>query len=166
MGANLLLEILRKLFKIHLELLELGKKKTEAIKHNDLHSLEEVIKSEQKQIALLRQTDEERVKIVLAIFKGKQLPSDSPTITDCIEVITDQKMIDEITIVQNNLLTITTELKKVNDLNQLLIKQSLQLVNVTLDTLSPQRNITNYESKGNIAKDKNASKSSMFDSKV
>ncbi|MDF2606872.1 MAG: flagellar protein [Bacillales bacterium] len=166
MSAKLLLDRLHKLLNINQELLKLGKEKIEALKANNLQLLEEVIKNEQRCIAMMRHADEERMNAVLAIFKDRELPANDPTITDCIAVITDAKLKEELSSLQNELLIVTYNLQNINDLNQQLLKQSLQFVNITLDSLNPQRNITNYESKGNIVKDKNAPKNSMFDSKA
>ncbi|MDF2946832.1 MAG: flgN family protein [Bacillales bacterium] len=166
MSAKILLDKLRKLLDINQELLKLGQEKTEALKANNLQLLEEVIKNEQRCIAMMRFADEERTCAALAIFKGMELPTNEPTINDCLAVITDTKLKEELYSLQNELLIVTSNLQNINDLNQQLLKQSLQFVNIMLDSLNPQRNITNYESKGNIVKDKNAPKNSMFDSKA
>lgn len=88
-----------------------------------------------------------------------------PTISSCIEVAeSEQKPILEDLFRQ--LTNILQKIKEQNDLNQELIKQSLQFVNYSLNLFQPRTNAMNY---GPKAEDKSANATevhSLFNSQV
>lgn len=160
MSAEQLLISMEKLYKLHVSLYEVAKRKTEIVKRGDVDSLNGIMKEEQAHIAAIRKVEEERQRVVNEILPYK----DNPTISDCIEDLNSSEQ-GELIALKNKLMEIVKELKEQNHLNQQLVHSSLQFVNVNLNLLRPQPQNINY---GPPAKGTQAAKTSygMFSSKV
>ncbi|WP_404404908.1 flagellar protein FlgN [Jeotgalibacillus malaysiensis] len=114
--------ILSQQIKLHKSLLELAKRKTVVIKENDLESLNQLIKDEQKHIQAIGALETKR----------QQLNTE--------EDVQQEK---------DELLQVIIDLKTINELNQDLLTQSMQFVSLNLDLLMPQPDSINYSKKDN-----------------
>jgi flagellar biosynthesis/type III secretory pathway chaperone len=160
LSAKKLIKLLEKHVKLHKGLLELAKKKTEALKKGDMEALSEMMKEEQTYIAAINQVERERIRVVEAMV-GKE---DERTLTACMERV-DEPERSALERLRDNLAAVVAELKNVNELNQQLLQQSLQFVNMTLDMIMPQPKEVNYR-KPNMAPSSYEGSRSLFDSKA
>lgn len=169
MSIEKVLDTLNKLERMHRSLLELGTKKTEIIKANDMEQLTEILKTEQAHVAAIETLEQQRQMLVTDYFQAKGIATaDMPTVTQLIEVASAEEK-PELAAIRDRLLTVVDELKNVNTLNQKLVMQSLQYINFSLDLLQPNRsaqsstfNYSGAEVRGTSA----VGKKSYFNSEV
>jgi flagellar biosynthesis/type III secretory pathway chaperone len=160
LSAKQLIELLEKHVKLHKGLLELAKKKTEALKKGDMEVLTEIMKEEQTYIAAVNQVERERVRVVEAMVNSE----DERTLTACISQTegTERTMLEKL---RDDLTAVISELKNINLLNQQLTQQSLQFVNVMLDMFMPQPQNINYAAPNRVSNPYEVGRS-LFDSKA
>ena len=139
--AQKLTDILTKLLTANKSLLAVADRKTEVIKENDVSALNEILKMEQKHIALINQLEQQRrAETARLLMSG----TGEPALSDVISMV-DGKEKEQLKSLQKELVTCIQLLKERNDLNQQLLYQSLQLVNLTLDLIQPTPQSFNYE---------------------
>ncbi|MFC4323363.1 flagellar protein FlgN [Litchfieldia salsa] len=165
MSATKIIDLLRKLLTLHSALHQLAMKKTEILKTGDIPSLDEHLKEEQKYILAIRQIEHERVEIMQVEFHRLGTPQSDQTLTKYIETINEPERTNLIQL-QQELVEKITQLKTQNELNQQLTSQSLQVVNMTLDTILPKPKELNYGNPLNAPQEKNTQRRSMFDSQA
>lgn len=147
MSAQILIEILQKTLVLHKSLNQLAKQKTEIIKKGDTVTLQSLLKDEKKHIQAIRKFEMERMKVSKDLLFKSNPAIDNPTISDCIGAVNNtekQKLMD----IKSELETQIVLLAEQNELNQLMIEQSLQFVNLSLDLLIPDIDTFNYERPG------------------
>ncbi|MFJ5769127.1 flagellar protein FlgN [Psychrobacillus sp. NPDC093180] len=145
MSIEKILQSLTKLDMLHKSLLEVAYKKTEAIKTGDMDSLNQLLKDEQAHVAGISQLEQQRQKEVTDYLRAKGIaPTDNPTVALVLENTNTNEEKEQLGAERNKLLLTLESLKNQNDLNQKLTLQSLQFVNLTLDTLRPKPDQINY----------------------
>ena len=162
MSITAINESLQALTRIHEELLEVSKRKTDIIKEGSIEKLQAILAEERKYIKVLEQAEQKRQKEVEKWYTDQQLPLEEMTITNMLHMLTDkqdQQVLENVTI---QLTEAITELKQQEQLNQTLIQQSMQFVQLSLDMLSPTIQNMNYGK----SKDREGAKRSVFDSKA
>ena len=143
MAITTLLETLDKLERMHQNLLELTKQKTEYVKVGDMDQLDALLKKEQMYVAAIETLEFQRQQQVKDYYEAKGVPlKEQITLSDVIEIVDSQER-EQLQQLREKILAVVEELKERNKLNQKLIMQSLQFVNLTLDMMSPQRHQTN-----------------------
>lgn len=163
-SAQQLIETLEKLLILHKSLHQLAKQKTEVLKTGDTDALHNLLKEEKKHILAIQKFETERQKVskeFLEKIGGGDIQS--LTISSCIEVAEaseKEKLIE----LSSDLQAQLKDLKERNELNQLLLKQSLQFVNMSLDLLMPEIDTYNYERPGQAYQ--NNGGRSIFNSKA
>lgn len=104
-----------------------------------------MLKDEQAHVAAIDKLEQQRQIQVTDYLEAKGFAStDKMTVADVIEAAEQQTEKDTLSSVRNRLMLIIEDLRKQNDLNQKLVFQSLQFVNLTLDTLRPRPEQMNY----------------------
>ncbi|MDI2589760.1 flagellar protein FlgN [Psychrobacillus sp. NEAU-3TGS] len=145
MSIEKILQSLTKLDMLHKSLLEIAYKKTEAIKTGDMDSLNQLLKDEQAHVAGISQLEQQRQTEVTDYLRAKGIaPTDKPTVALVLENTNTNEEKEQLGTARNKLLLTVESLKYQNDLNQKLTLQSLQFVNLTLDTLRPKPDQINY----------------------
>ena len=143
-----LIQTLGKMLLLHKSLNQLAKQKTEIIKTGDTDSLNNLIKEEKKHIQAIQKFEADRQKASEEFLaKFEQSDNSNPTISECINFAnpTEKQKLNQL---KSELQTQIQALKDRNELNQQLIKQSLQLINLSLDLLMPEIDTYNYERPG------------------
>jgi predicted XRE-type DNA-binding protein len=145
---------LEKLEKMHKSLLEFANAKTEFIKQNDMEKLNEIIKNEQSHIAAINILEQQRQTMVTDYLRAKGIAlTDSTSVADVIEAAKSTESTEALVDVRKRLVVLLEKLKMQNDLNQKMVFNSLQIINLTLDSLRPQRqeqfNYSGAEVRGN-----------------
>ena len=165
MSVQAIIAILEKLETMHKSLLEHSYKKTELIKKGDMAELDNMLKTEQSHVAAIETLEKQRQQVVTDYLRAKGIaPSDSPTVSDVIEVAEPEER-NHLDAARKRLTLVIDDLRKQNDLNQRLIFQSLQIVNMTLDMLRPRPEQINYTGK-NVGGNQGSAKKTYFDSQA
>lgn len=81
MSAQLLMEIVDKLYKLHSSLYEIAVRKTEIIKNGDIESLNGIMKEEHAHIQAINKLEEARQNLARQVCGEKE----NPTVYDCLE---------------------------------------------------------------------------------
>lgn len=153
---------LEELMTVHEDLLKVSKRKTEIVKDGSIEKFQTILAEERKYFKILEQAEEKRQKVVEKWYTDQQLSLENMTITNMLEVLTDeeeQQALEHMTI---ELTKAITQLKQQEQLNQALIQQSMQFVQLSLDILNPTIQTMNYGKNQEDA----GSKRSVFDSKA
>lgn len=159
--VQMLSTILEKELLCHKSLLSLAERKTEIIKKNDIQSLNDIMTQEQAHIAAINQLEQTRQQMVRQALANSS--NDAPVLSDVINHA-DAPEKSKLQSLQTQLLTVMTDLKHRNHLNQQMVYQSLQFINVSLDLVQPQQPSMNYSKKSVL---QNATYNrSMFNSKA
>lgn len=165
MSVQAIIAILEKIETMHKSLLEHSYKKTELIKKGDMAELDNMLKTEQSHVAAIETLEKQRQQVVTDYLRAKGIaPSDSPTVSDVIEVAEPEER-NHLDAARKRLTLVIDDLRKQNDLNQRLIFQSLQIVNMTLDMLRPRPEQINYTGK-NVSGNQTNTKKTYFDSQA
>lgn len=165
MSVQAIIAILEKLETMHKSLLEHSYKKTELIKKGDMAELDNMLKTEQSHVAAIETLEKQRQQVVTDYLRAKGIaPSDTPTVSDVIEVAEPEER-NHLDAARKRLTLVIDDLRKQNDLNQRLIFQSLQIVNMTLDMLRPRPEQINYTGK-NVGGNQANAKKTYFDSQA
>ena len=145
MSIEKILQSLNKLDLLHKSLLEIAYKKTEVIKTGDMDSLNQLLKDEQAHVAGISQLEQQRQTEVTDYLRAKGIaPTDNPTVALVLENTNTNEEKEQLGVARNKLLLTLETLKNQNDLNQKLTLQSLQFVNLTLDSIRPKPDQINY----------------------
>lgn len=145
MSIEKILQSLTRLDMLHKSLLEIAYKKTEVIKTGDMDSLNQLLKDEQAHVAGISQLEQQRQTEVTDYLRAKGIaPTDNPTVALVLENTNTTEEKEQLGAARNKLLLTLETLKHQNNLNQKLTLQSLQFVNLTLDTLRPKPDQINY----------------------
>lgn len=164
MSAAAIIKQLDQLIQLHSSLSKVAAQKTEAIKTNNIDTLNTLLNAEQKHTKAIEQIENTRQQeVIILLAAHNRQPSDQ--FQDVLEVATEQER-HQLISKREQLLHIIGELKNQNNLNQQLIFHSLQYINISLDMLRPQNQQTNfnYEKPAN-AKQRPVNRA-MFDSKA
>lgn len=149
-----------KLVALHRGLYDLAKNKTEALKKNDIDSLQQIVKEERKFVKTIEKFNEQLKTISLQ----NNPPTKNVTFVQLIELFGEDERRALVDLTEK-LIHIMNKIKIQNDLNQELLKQSLDFIHYSIEMLLPQLDEYNYEQPN--APQYNESKTrSMFDSKA
>lgn len=159
---NQLREILNKELDTYKDMLDLTTKKKDIILSGHIKELDKVTQLEQTLILNIGKLEDIREEIVIRIKKDIGLKNDL-SMTELAKHL-DDKDYQDIEKIKNELLEVLNEIKDKNNLNNLLIKDSLEYINFNLNLLTntPAENTYgNTENKGKASQNKN-----LFDAKI
>lgn len=162
MNTSFLLTTLQQQLEEYTELHQLSVAKTDLIKKNDILNLNEIINKEAKYLLSLDVLEKKRVEAVYAVLSGHEWSGDLPTLSDCLNVVSDEEATKLLNI-QSKLKVMIEELKNRNYLNQELIYQSMQFVSLSLSMLKPKQTPPNY---GPTTKQQSRKLDTLFDSQI
>lgn len=137
-------DILAELIYLHERLNELALEKLEAVKRNEITALNDIIKQETSLIKKLTKAEQSRMDAVQGWIRAKGLVTEDVTMEFMIEhspVEEQPKLTEQFQSLLNEMI----RLKEMNELNRVLIEDSLRFVNLSLDLLSPDIADMNYE---------------------
>ncbi|UJZ88070.1 flagellar protein FlgN [Heyndrickxia coagulans] len=137
MSAEKLILCLEKLQKLHESLFVLGAEKTEALKKQDIGQLQKIVREEQAHIRAIGALEQERETLAKALTGG------NGTLSDCIAAATGEAR-SRLETLRGSLIGITRKLKEQNELNQMLLYQSLQFTQFMLDLIYPKNEPATY----------------------
>ncbi len=163
MSVQTIQSIMTKLTIMHQSLLKLETSKTALIIDGNIDELNKVINDEQTHISAIAQLEEQRQKAVNVFFSSNQVTGVQPTMTELLARISNEADKQQLAKARDGLLTVVTQLKEKNDLNQNLLYNSLQVVNMSLDLMRPQEANFNY---GNEQGGRSTASKGRFDSQA
>jgi hypothetical protein len=145
------------------ETLQLEQEKVKVIKAVKLRELEEITRLEQQYLMKMSTYEKIRRSIFVAIAEELEV-TEIKSLSELLMLIEDQKTIDEIDELRNQLLDTILKLKEVNQSNEKLLQQQLEYINFSIEllTVDPSDGI-NY---GGKAEEKGKRKTNLFDARV
>ncbi|KGP91405.1 hypothetical protein N780_19440 [Pontibacillus chungwhensis BH030062] len=165
MSVQPILEVMKKHYALHESLLNLSRKKTEALKPDDIDTLQALLVEERKHIQGINGIENKRGQLVEEWFRIYSPQTSEKTISNMLSVLPEDSEKFELAGLFESFVTVLAQLKEQEQLNTELTKQSLQFVDLTLNMIQPQAKDMNYGNpKGQQAKSE--SNRSMFDSKA
>ncbi|TWI59945.1 flagellar protein FlgN [Halalkalibacter nanhaiisediminis] len=165
MSMKAIVEIIESLTGIHKELYTLGEQKVEPIKKGDMSALEVLVREESKLVRKLQATEGLRTKVVKNFLMTKGEVTENATMTDIRKYATKEEE-QQLEQIQNELLNQVQNLKRQNELNQLLIEESLRFVNLSLDLMVPHKEDISYKRPHEQDDSRYDTGHSLFDSKA
>lgn len=131
------------------ELLQLSKEKTGIIIRNDVSALQKLIEKEQLIVDRIVPLEKKRVENTNDIATVINRPAESLTITRLMELMESQPAVKKrLSEIHDKLHNTMTQMVRINDMNQGLLKEALELVNfdITLMNSMKQAPVTaNYD---------------------
>ncbi|OZU88801.1 flagellar protein FlgN [Virgibacillus indicus] len=164
MSVQTIIKSLEKLVNLHMELLEISLEKTKIVKDGSIDNLQAVLLKERKTVRAVEQAEAKRQTEVEEWFARKRLPTGDATITNMLELVTEEQEKTTLGKITIKLTETITKLKQQEQLNHALINQSMQFVQLSLDMMNPSIKNMNYGNKKGSEPETN--KRSVFDSKA
>ncbi|GIP51598.1 flagellar protein FlgN [Paenibacillus vini] len=136
MAIQQLIDSLNELNEAHLSMLKWGESKKEAIMANDIETLISIMNQESKLMKQISALEEKRLAACQAFLQEKGIKSMLQlNITELTRLVFDPAEKEALKNMQSALSWTLHELKRLNDLNQKLIEQSLAFVNYSVELL-------------------------------
>ncbi|GMQ58057.1 hypothetical protein AN1V17_24520 [Vallitalea sediminicola] len=135
------------------KLLTVGEAKTEIIIKGDISALNELTREEQQMASHVIRIDKKREEIIndIAIVTNKD--SDELTINNLAVLLAKQeKEHSKLNNLKEDIREVVERLQVINDRNKILLKESLDYIDFTMNALQSESAMTNsnYEAQGNI----------------
>lgn len=162
MSVQQIMELMEQLVDVHKQLLSISKEKTERFKEGAIEPLQQLLVKERKQIRLLEQTESKRQQAVEKWFQTNGMDTEQYTVSHMLEKLEDEKERETLANITTTLTETIVELKQQEQLNEALIRQSMEFVQMSLDLMNPNISSMNY---GKEMK-KNTGNRSLFDSQA
>ncbi|WP_276353583.1 flagellar protein FlgN [Cohnella caldifontis] len=132
-----LTENLRQIHSLYVELVELGEQKKEHIVHNRLNELTQTVARESKALKRLGDMEKERVQAMAALQQELGLkPDPGLTLDDTLKMIMKSADKQQLMELRDAIAAEAKKLQSLNETNQLLVKQGLDFVSLSLDLLT------------------------------
>ncbi|MGD6776470.1 flagellar protein FlgN [Sutcliffiella horikoshii] len=154
MSIPTIITLLEKMLTLHAYLYELTVRKEEIVKENKVEELQQITREEKQYTRAIVQLEKQRTEL-----------SEGKTVTELAELGTPEEK-TALHGLKQRLTETISNIQTQNELNQLLLEQSLQFVTMTLNTLNPQPSAVNYEKPANTKKSVSAPARSLFDSRA
>lgn len=136
-----LVEVLQEQTEIYKDLLKQSRQKTEMIVKNDIEAIKNSTEKEESVIRMIAKLDLKREEIIKQIAAVLKVSEKQITISDLIQVLQktpqDQKFLQQ---TQEKMLEVLQELRKTNDNNKELIKQSLEYIDFSVNLIQTSKN--------------------------
>ncbi|TFJ93301.1 flagellar protein FlgN [Lentibacillus salicampi] len=162
MSVQPIIQSLEKLISLHKGLFDLSKQKTGIVKDGSVDKLQSLLVNERKYVQAVEQAEADRQKNVREWAASRGLDFNNATITGILGTLSDEKVKEKLERTAINLTHLMTQLKQQEQLNQGLIKQSMQFVDLSLNMMTPSLKHMNYGGK----KSAGSPERSVFDSKA
>ncbi len=162
-----LIEVLEEQKECYEGLLTLAKYKQDAVVDKKLDLLQEIVITEEQFVGRVNTLDKKREVLLKDISIVTGMAYKTLSITRIVEKLgeeneTSQKLLE----IKNNLNIIIQEIKKQNELNTVLINQSLELIDFTINAIGSTKGYTHVGSYNKPGEDPNTERQqSFFDKK-
>ncbi|KYZ76482.1 hypothetical protein AXX12_08600 [Anaerosporomusa subterranea] len=158
-----LISLMAELVAVYRVILEISRKKKQALVSANVEELDQLIKQEENLILQIGKQEMVRNKISLDLAAVYALPPEEFTLAKAKE-LGGAEVAAKLQALENELTSIINDLAPLNKMNSELIQQSLNYVNYSLNLLTQNSTGTNYGAKGT---DKSAPRpNALIDAKV
>jgi len=157
-------EILNEQLSLHEKLLSLSQEKKDVLINGSLSNLEKIIKQEHKLIQDVRFLEKDRYAMIQQLAEALKIDVNKITISFLIDIVQEDATKARLTSLKSNLEEVVRELTEVNELNAKLLKQSLEYIQTTMETITDdpdQEMVYTNPAKSGIRKSR-----SVFDAKT
>lgn len=155
-------EVLLEELNVYKEMLEVTNKKTEVITAGHVKDLDKITQLENTIIINIGKLEDKREKVVENIRKQLGLQEEL-NMTNIMEHL-DKQAANDIEIIKSQLLDTLNKLKEKNQLNNVLIQDSLEFINLNIELLTSTSEQGTYNNK--TGKEKSSQNVSFFDAKA
>lgn len=143
-----LIETVELLLAEHEKLLEIEEAKKRALIDGDMAKLQDIVNEEVQFVRKVEKLEEKRMKLGKQIAQEKGIRLEELTASKLSEMETDQERVAKINLLTGRFVKVIGELKASNELNGRLIRQSLDLVQRSIDLMTDQVDNGTYTDKG------------------
>lgn len=143
-----LIETVELLLAEHEKLLEIEEAKKRALIDGDMAKLQNIVNEEVQYVRKVEKLEEQRMKLGKQIAQEKGIRLEELTASKLAELETDQERVAKINLLTGRFVKVIGELKASNELNGRLIRQSLDLVQRSIDLMTDQVDTGTYTDKG------------------
>ncbi|MYL49180.1 flagellar protein FlgN [Halobacillus litoralis] len=154
---------MKQLQQLHESLLSLSKRKTEALKTNDVTGIQQLLIQEKEHVQAIEKIEKQRERSVTQWASENGIPPRERTVSELIEILDGEEK-ERLQNAYEALILVLADLKQQEKLNTELTQQSLQFINMSLDLLQPSLQSVNYGVKE--TNHGSTAKRSIFDSKA
>ena len=155
-------EILKNEVLLYQTLLELGQKKKEIITQGKVKELDQITQVEQSLVLKIGKEEQTREKVVEMIRKEVSLRDDI-TVSELIYHLEEEDQ-QALEVERQNLLSILGSIKETNDLNKVLIQDSLEFIKFNLNLLTRTEETGSYSQ--NRGRNQATQRNNLFDIKI
>ncbi|NEU62434.1 MULTISPECIES: flagellar protein FlgN [unclassified Paenibacillus] len=137
MAIESIIDVLEQLEAAHVEMLELGERKKEAVVANKVDILISLINQESKLLKRIELIEQQRFLAVHQFLEGRGIKSKlNLTISELTRLVFDTAEKKRLLQAQTSLTDVLQKVKYLNESNQQLIKQSLSYIDFFIETMS------------------------------
>ncbi|WP_413374345.1 flagellar protein FlgN [Paenibacillus taichungensis] len=137
MAIESIIGVLEQLEAAHVEMLELGERKKEAVVANKVDILISLINQESKLLKRIELIEQQRILAVHQFLEGRGIKSKlNLTISELTRLVFDAAEKKRLLQAQTSLTDVLEKVKYLNESNQQLIKQSLSYIDFFIETMS------------------------------
>lgn len=162
LSTQQIINTLKSLVEAQKSLLALSEQKTVQVTDGQIDKLQATLVKEQKALQLVEKVETKRVQEVNRWCQDHSLSGDQATMTGMLEHLPNDEVKHELEVVATELTETIVKLKQQEELNQILLQQSMQFVQLSLELLNPSIGNMNYSGKDKT----NQMGRSVFDSKA
>lgn len=142
-----LIETVEDLLKEHENLLALEEHKKQVLIAGDIAALQEITTQEARFIRRVEQLEEQRVRIGQQVAAKSGLALEDLTASKLAELVTDPQKAAKINLLTGRFAKVIGELRAANEVNGQLLKQSLELVQHSIEMMTDAPDAGTYSSK-------------------
>lgn len=164
MSIEVIIDQMNQLLESHRQLNVIAKNRTESLQNNDIDCLIDLNKQEADLLKKIRQIEKERLEAVGTMMNTFHKNKQGVSVLESLNSTIPEKRQKVLNSLKESLILEIEELKKQNDINQYLIKDSLRFVHYSLDILQPEPKEVNYQNPQNKSESYNSRH--LFDSRM
>ncbi|WP_339060499.1 flagellar protein FlgN [Tepidibacillus marianensis] len=164
---QLLMNVLQDLDQIHIEMVELARYKKQVLIEGNVEELSRVMNLESQWVKQVGKLEEERVFVTQQLLQEKGLTIEEVTLLELAKILTSPKEKETINEMHTRLVKTVEEIKKLNDVNTLLIQQSLDYISNSIELVmgEPKPSFT-YGNPASSKQKSSESRPGLFDQKA
>jgi len=130
---QLLINVLQELDQIHSEMVELARYKKQVLIEGNIEELSRIMNLESQWVKHVGKLEEERSFTVQQLLQEKDLPLQEVTLQQLAKVVTSSQEKEQLNQIYERLLNTVGEVRKLNEINTLLIQQSLDYISNSIE---------------------------------
>lgn len=161
-----ILLLLEQISSLQEELLSLEQEKKEVLIHGKIQRLSEIVQIENQKVTLLGKLEREREKAAKELASLWGLKEEPLTMQEILRRTTDPLLVERFRRLQSTLLEQNDQLRRQNEINALLIQESLEYVKMNMELLAEQVDSRIYTNPISEDKEKPTASRNLFDTRI